>query len=143
MAARRLVIVLALLLVVSTVAALLAPTPHRPQPGTTGSSTTTTSTATTTTATRRAAGRHVTRAVTFEAAARRPPRAHLRVGDQLALRVVSTAPDQVRVNGFGLLEAVSRDAPAHFDLFADRPGTFAVRLLDARRTVGRIVVRKR
>jgi hypothetical protein len=68
---------------------------------------------------------------------------HVRVGDSLFLRVFDPRADQVTVRGFGEVQAVDRYGPAEFDLFADQRGTFAVRLLQADRTVGRIVVARR
>jgi hypothetical protein len=61
-------------------------------------------------------------------------------GDELVLTVASEHPDQVEIPGFGEIQAVSRDAPASFDLFLDKPGDYAVRLVDANRMVGRLTV---
>ena len=128
---------LVLLLVMSTVAALLAPAPRRPVNG--ESSTTTT----TTTTTRREPARGQILTATMNASGARPKEVRLRVGDQLTLSVRSDASDQVRVQGFGLIEAVSRQAPARFDIFADRQGDFPVRLLQAGQVAGNLVVRRR
>jgi len=61
-------------------------------------------------------------------------------GDELVLTVTSAHPDQVEIPGFGEVQAVSRDAPASFDIFLDAPGNYAVRLVDANRVVGRVKV---
>jgi hypothetical protein len=137
MAARRLVAVLVVMLVLSTVAAVLVPAPRRPI-GT--DSTTTSSTTTRSAEPDRTRGRLVT--ATMSAERSRPP-VKLHVGDQLRLRVVSSRSDQVKLDGFGLVEAVDRSAPALFDIFADRRGRFGVRLLSSGRVVGRIVISRR
>jgi hypothetical protein len=137
MAARRLVAVLVVMLVLSTVAAVLVPAPRRPI-GT--DTTTTSSTMTRSTEPDRTRGRLVT--ATMHADRPRPP-VKLHVGDELRLRVISTRSDQVKLDGFGLVEAVDRDAPATFDVFADHAGRFDAVLLDSHRMVGRIVVTPR
>jgi hypothetical protein len=137
MAARRLVAVLVVMLVLSTVAAVLVPAPRRPI-GT--DTTTTSSTMTRSTEPDRTRGRLVT--ATMHADSPRPP-VKLHVGDQLRLRVASSRSDQVKLDGFGLVEAVDSTAPALFDIFADRRGRFGVRLLSSGRLVGRIVITRR
>jgi hypothetical protein len=136
MAARRLVAVLVVLLILSTVAAVLLPAPREPI----GSSTTTTTSTEATPSRPGAAGRLVH--VRFSAD-QAPQTKRIHIGDELRLRVTSSRSDQVEVRGFGVVEAVNRDAAATFDLFADRRGTFPVVLMDARRTIGRIVVAPR
>jgi hypothetical protein len=139
MAARRLLIVLIILLVISTVAAFLAPGPNnesRP-PTTIGS----TPTRTTTASEPPPSGRLVRASMDSDADS--PPTVRLRVGDQLSLRVSSRASDQVEIVGLGLVEAVDRDAPALFDVFADRPGSYPVLLLRADETVGAIRIERR
>ena len=138
MAARRLVIVLIILLVISTVAAFLAPGPGddtRP-PATIGSTTTTT------TAREPAPSGRLIRA-SIDAEPGKPQTVRLRLGDQLSLRVSSRASDQVEIVGLGLVEAVDRDGPALFDVFADRPGSYPVLLLRADKTVGTIKIERR
>lgn len=137
MAARRLVAVLIVMLVLSTLAAVLVPAPRRPIGS---SSTTTTTTSTTTGGTDRGRGRLVRATITVNGPRRRPP-VRLRVGDELRLRVVSTRPHQVELGGFGLVEAVDRNAPALFDVFAERPGRFDVHLVSSGKTVGQLLIR--
>ena len=137
MVARRLIAVLVVLLVVSSFAAALLPDPATDEPGTT-QSTTRESRGTTA---HRPGGRLVH--VTLDADAPRPRPVSLRVGDQLALRVRSSRPDQVEVRGFGQLATVDRFTPANFDLLAFDLGTFPVRLVEAGRTIGTIIVRSR
>jgi hypothetical protein len=62
------------------------------------------------------------------------------VGDQLRLRVRSARADQVEIPALGLVEPVSADAPAIFDLLLDRAGSYEVLLVDAGRVVGRLAV---
>ncbi|HSJ16474.1 MAG TPA: hypothetical protein VK920_00095 [Solirubrobacterales bacterium] len=137
MAARRLLTLLLLLLVVSTLAATLVP-PQDEREGTTSS---------------------IERSGEGDRAERGAPapkqltrtidatpdieRIELRLGDQLALTVRSGTADQVEIPALGQLEDVDPDAPARFDLLPQRPGAFEVRLLDARRTVAKITVRRR
>jgi hypothetical protein len=138
MAARRLVAVLIVMLVLSTIAAVLVPAPRRPI----GSSSTTTTTRSTTTNRGDSGGRLVTATINVNGPRRRPP-VRLRVGDELRLRVVSTRPHQVVLGGFGIVEAVDRNAPALFDVFADRAGRFDVRLVSSGQSVGQVLIRGR
>lgn len=64
----------------------------------------------------------------------------MRVGDQLALAVRSKGADQVEIPALGLLEPVAPAAPARFDLLAEAPGSYGVRLVAADRLVARIEV---
>jgi hypothetical protein len=140
MAARRLIIVLLVLIAVSTVAAALAPNPEdrrdrqaRTEPVTNGRP-----------GDERAepppALGRAFRAVVVDD--RKGGSVRLRVGDQVTLTVKSRTTDQVQILGFGALEPVAPDAPARFDLLADRPGTFPIRLVEARRRLATIVVAK-
>jgi hypothetical protein len=133
MAARRLIMILLVLLFVSSLAAALVPIDR-------SSDSTTTSTSTTTALTQASqAGREVITRI--DARERKPETIRVRVGDQLQLTVDGRAPDQVEIPRLDLLEPVSFGAPARFDLLADEPGTYAIRLLEARRTIGKLVVR--
>lgn len=138
MAPRRLLILMLLLLVVSTLAAtLIPPQAEREETSTTDR-----------TAHGRGAGKDERRAGervsrTVDVSERPPARIELRLGDQLALTVRSGTADQVEIPGLGQLEDVGPDAPARFDLLPPRAGTFEVRLLDARRMVATIRVRRR
>jgi hypothetical protein len=80
---------------------------------------------------------------TLDASAPGPKTLRLRTGDQLALRVEARRPVQVELGGLGQLEDVFPPAPARFDLYADRPGRFPVRVLPAKRKIGTIVVTRR
>jgi hypothetical protein len=123
MAARRLIAVLIVLLIVATLFAALAPGPN---PGSTSS---------TTTEHRPSPTGGVVRA-RFAVRSGPPHAISVAVGDELRLTVASRQADQVQV--LGEVASVDRFAPATFDLLITRPGTFAVRLLEARRTVAEI-----
>jgi hypothetical protein len=62
-----------------------------------------------------------------------------RVGDLVQLRVIARAPDSVLFAG--QTEVVDPDSPARFELYADTPGEYPVRLVDAARLVGTVLVR--
>jgi len=130
-AARRLIVVMLVLLVVSSIAAALAPVRD------TGEETTSTATQ----AESRPPGRLVRR--TIDARDRRPAGIAIDLGDQLELTVKARRGDQVEIAALGELEPVDPAAPAHFDLLPRQPGTYDVRLLDARRVVGSIKVSPR
>lgn len=134
MAARRLVVVLIVLLLVSTVAAALAPGPEQEPPEQRDGPT-----ARARPSPEPPAGR--LRRETVDAAGERE-RIALRAGDQLVLRVRSRVADQVIVRGLGETEATDRYAPATLNLFATAPGSYAVRMLESRRTVATLVVRR-
>ena len=65
------------------------------------------------------------------------------LGDQLLLMVHSKKPDQVEIPRLGLVETVDRYTPARFDLLPTRVGSYPIRLLEAKQTVGRIVVTRK
>jgi hypothetical protein len=77
----------------------------------------------------------------IDARERKAEAIRMSVGDQLRLTVDGRAPDQVEIPRLDLLEPVDLGAPARFDLLADEPGTYGIRLLEARRTIGKLVVR--
>ena len=118
------------LLVISSVVAALVPVERRASVS---------STETTTVDRPGPSGALVTR--TLHTGAKKPQTIAIELGDQLALQVTSKAPDQVEIPGFGEIADVDRDAPARFDLLPFEPGRYAVRLVDAKQTVGWIVVR--
>src|SRR5687768_13533553 len=78
---------------------------------------------------------------TLDLRAARPKPVTARVGDQLQLRVLSDRPGTIEIPAFGETEDVDPVAPAFFDLFLDRDGSFPVRVLETGRTVDEIVVR--
>jgi hypothetical protein len=139
MAARRLLILMLVLLVASTLAAtLISPQAEREE---TTSRRERTSGERGRDGTQHQLGNRVSK--TIDASAGGTERIRLRLGDQLALSVRSATADQVEIPALGLIDDVDPGAPARFDILAETPGKFEVRLLDARRTVGRITVRRR
>ena len=65
-------------------------------------------------------------------------------GQQLTLLVKSPrATDLVEIPALGLIDSVTPDKPAIFDLFADRVGDYGVRLVEGDRLIGRVEVRQR
>ena len=129
-AARRLIFAMVALLVISSVAAALVPVPE-------DSASTETAPATET----RGSGELVAR--TLRAAASKPGRIEIQLGDQLSLRVTSKVVDEVEIPALGELADVDPDVPAHFDLLPFEPGTYTVRMRGSGKVVGRIVVRGR
>jgi hypothetical protein len=133
-AARRLILVMLVLLVLSSILAALVPVERDRLRDDSSSSTTTT----------RAqaplpSGELVRR--TVAAYDPTPERIKLGLGDQLELTVTSSKlADQVEIPAFGELEDVDPDFPARFDLLALEPGSFPVRLVEARRVIARIEV---
>jgi hypothetical protein len=132
MAARRLILVLLVLLFVSSLAAALVPIER-------SGDSTETSTTTRAVAPHPPAGKEIVERI--DARERKPETIRMRVGDQLQLTVGSRAPDQVEIVRLDLLEPIDLGAPARFDLLADEPGTYTIRLLEARRTVGKLLVK--
>jgi hypothetical protein len=128
-AARRLLILMLVLLGVSTVAAALVPVDRTVDDETT----------TTTTSTREApTGELVPESI--DAGTDTPTTIRVQVGDQLQLRVTSPEPDEVEIPALDELEDVDPEAPALFDLLLFNRGRFPVRLVEAERKIGEIVV---
>jgi hypothetical protein len=69
---------------------------------------------------------------------RSPTVIRIAVGDQLVLTVTSESADQVEIPAIGELRFVGPLAPARFDLLAREEGSYAVRLVEADRMIGRI-----
>jgi hypothetical protein len=64
-------------------------------------------------------------------AARYPPRGAVRpvrlvAGAHVVLEVSTSAAGEASVAGLGLVQPAEPDAPARFDILADRPGTYSV-----------------
>jgi len=136
MAARRLLILMLVLLAVSTLAAALVPPQDDEAPPT---STSTAGKAGSGKGKAKPPGRLVSR--TIRVAPNGFDRIPLVLGDQLALTVRSGVADQVSIPAFGVLEDITPVAPARFNLLPERTGVFEVRLVEARRVIGRIRVR--
>jgi hypothetical protein len=129
MAARRLIMILLVLLFVSSLTAALVPIERSGD--STGDETTTTTAPP-------PAGELVHARI--DTRDERSKTIRMQVGDELALIVSGHAPDQVEIARLDLLEPIDFGAPARFDVLADAPGTYPIRLVEARRLLGRIVV---
>ena len=57
-----------------------------------------------------------------------------------AFATVHRVADQVSIPALGQIEDLTPEAPARFDLLAEQAGVFEVRLVHAKRTIGRIAV---
>jgi hypothetical protein len=131
MVARRLVIVMLVMLVISSLAAVLAPSTRRD--GTTTEETTRERPPQRT----QPSGRLVRATIDTS---RGPRTVRIMAGDQLALVVRHRRPDGVEIPRLGQLEDVDAVSPARFDLLPP-PGRYAVRLAEAGRRIGEVVVR--
>src|SRR4051794_5708082 len=69
-----------------------------------------------------------------------PQKVQATVGDDIALDVTAGTVDSVVIDGLDAVQAVAPDSPAHFDLFADRAGTYPIRLEDSERQLGELVI---
>jgi hypothetical protein len=131
MAARRLIMILLVLLFISSIAAALVPIDRS---GDSESSSTTTTRA----AASEPRGRSLTKQLDTGGAKQT---IRMRLGDELTLTVEGHAPDQVEIPRLDLVEPIDRGSPAQFfNLLPDITGTLKVRLIEANRTVGHIVV---
>jgi Flp pilus assembly protein CpaB len=139
MAARRLLILMLVLLAVSTLAAALVPQQGEREETPSNGGTAATEPRPEQERSRPPPGTLVRR--TIEVAPHGADEIELRRGDQLALTVRSGAADQVEIPAFGQLEDLTPEDPARFNLLPERTGVFEVRLLAARRVIGRIRVR--
>lgn len=145
MAARRLIIVMLILLGISTLLAAALPDRVRDaEDEQTASETTGTATDTTGTATAEAGDQKPAKSsqkyLTLDADKRKIQVIPLDAGDVLNLTVVSSTDDLVDLQDLGYVGVVGPDIPATFSIFADRPGVYGIRLVEAARTVGRIEV---
>jgi hypothetical protein len=68
------------------------------------------------------------------------PRLRLRVGDRLRLEVEGEVLDVVELRGLDRLEAIAPEAPARFELLAERPGRHAIVLTEADRRIGELQI---
>ena len=132
MAARRLIMILLVLLFISSLAAALIPIDRSDD------STDSSTTSTTAAAEAPPAGRSLVKRI--DVRQRKPETIRMKVGDQLELSVDGPVPDQVEIPRLDLVEPIDSGAPARFDLLADMPGTYPVRLVEANKLIGRLVV---
>src|SRR4051812_33825485 len=76
--------------------------------------------------------------VTLDGDQQQPQKVQATVGDDIALDVTAGTPDSVVIDGLDAVQAVAPGSPAHFDLFADRAGTYPIRLEDSGRQLGEL-----
>lgn len=126
MVGRRLAALLVVLLVIGAVAAALAPEPARQPAGTATQPTTTT------------APRTVARTIdlSLPAGSTSDDVVKARSGDLVRLTVASSAPGVVTIDGLDRREAAEPNSPARFEFFAEKTGTFAVRLAPSAEPAG-------
>jgi hypothetical protein len=66
-------------------------------------------------------------------------RVPVRVGDIVELEVAGSERDSVMV--LGRIDTIDPTTPARFSLLADKPGEYPIKLLEAEREVGTLVIR--
>jgi hypothetical protein len=73
-----------------------------------------------------------------------PVRVRARPGQTVKLEVRGGATlfDEVVLAGLDRVEAIAPEAPAHFEIYMDQPGRFEIRLVDADRRLGELLVRE-
>jgi hypothetical protein len=69
-----------------------------------------------------------------------PVRVRARPGQTVKLDVQGRVFDEVALIGLDQVEAIAPEAPAHFELYLDQPGRFEIRLLQANRRLGELLV---
>jgi hypothetical protein len=65
------------------------------------------------------------------------------VGDQLSLTIRSKLADLIEIPALGRVEPIARGSPARFNILAQDPGSYGIRLVERDRVVARIEVAKR
>jgi len=116
----------AVLLLLATLAAGIAPRPPLPPPPASSLPAT------------RDSGGTIERRISADGAGRAS--ITLRRGEILRLQVAGRMLDSVLLDGLDQMEAIEPLTPARFELLAEREGTYPIRLVDAGRQIGRIVV---
>ena len=71
-----------------------------------------------------------------------PVRVRARPGQTVKLEVQGHVFDEVLLTGLDDIESIAPEAPARFELFVDQPGRFEIRLVDANRRLGELLVRE-
>jgi hypothetical protein len=130
MLARRLLILLAVLMGLTALASGLAPRQPAPRSGAEASPPTTTADSLPTIEER------------VDAGAAEPAVIEVDEGRTLVLEVSATELDSVSLEGLDRIEAVDPDSPARFELLAEPPGSYPIRLVEAGRDVGTLEIRE-
>jgi hypothetical protein len=147
MMGRRLLLLVAVLMGLTALAASIAPRDSGPDganvpPGRPGAAPTATSTASPQLEPAAPAPEDVIEETLSAVQGASPTRVRARPGQTLELQVEGAVFDQVVLDGLDRTDAISPEAPARFELYLDRPGRFAIRLLEADRRLGEILVRE-
>jgi hypothetical protein len=71
-----------------------------------------------------------------------PVRVRARQGQTVVLEVQGSVFDEVVLTGLDRVKAIAPEAPARFEIYLDQPGRFQIRLLDADRRLGELLVRE-
>jgi hypothetical protein len=65
-----------------------------------------------------------------------PGRVTAAEGDTVQLQITGDVIDTVAIDGLAVMEPIDPDSPVQLELFADTPGRYPIRLLDADRRIG-------
>jgi hypothetical protein len=125
MLARRLLLLAAVLLLLTAVAAGLAPEERATEPPTQASTL--------------PEGTIVEEMIS--AAPDSDSRVVVQRGDVLKLEVTGDVLDSVQIEGLDRMEAIEPLTPARFELLAEAPGVYPIRLVDADRRIGAIEIK--
>jgi hypothetical protein len=115
----------AVLLLVATLAASIAPRPPAPAPPPSGLPAS-------------AEGATIERRISADAGA--STSITLRRGEQLRLEVAGDVLDSVLLEGLDRMDGIEPLTPARFEVLAERPGVYPIRLVEADRRVGRLEI---
>jgi hypothetical protein len=72
--------------------------------------------------------------------AEEPAKITVRTGDLVRIAVTGDELDSVRL--LDKIESIDAESPAVFELYAERPGTYPIELVEGERRVGTLVVRE-
>jgi hypothetical protein len=71
-----------------------------------------------------------------------PVRVRARPGQTVKLEIQGQVFDEVVLTGLDRVEAIAPEAPARFEIYTDQTGRFEIRLLQANRRLGELLVRE-
>jgi hypothetical protein len=137
---RRMLILVAVLMGLTALAASVSPPPDRTRPAVSPAGTPAPATAVEPAAEPPSA-RTVMRRLRAGPGAR-GTRVRARVGDLVVLDVTGDVVDTVVIGDLPAVEPIDPDAPAHIELYAEAPGAFPIRLLEAARQIGVLDIRR-
>jgi hypothetical protein len=149
MMGRRLLLLVAVLMGLTALAASVAPRdtgtdePAKP-PGRTGTVVEPTTTPELAPAARAPTDEDVVEETLSAAAGASPVRVRARPGQTVKLEVHGgkTLFDEVVLTGLDRVESIAPEAPARFEIYMDQPGRFEIRLVEADRRLGELLVRE-